>query len=97
MDSEQLGYSNKTDDRRAHTGPGDRQGYGGDIIADPALVMERPGDQLWYMLIGKGNNGGDGLVAARQNAQLRWSNRRVSVYASFLMDRISEFFRFRHY
>ncbi|NUU76043.1 NAD(P)H-hydrate dehydratase [Paenibacillus xylanilyticus] len=50
---------------RAHTGPGDLQGYGGDIIADPALVMARPGDQHWYMLIGKGNNGGDGLVAAR--------------------------------
>ena len=64
-DSGQLGYSGKTDARRAHTGPGDRQGYGGDIIADPALVMERPGDQQWYMLIGKGNNGGDGLVAAR--------------------------------
>ena len=28
--------------------------------------MERPGDQQWYMLIGKGNsNGGDGLVAWR--------------------------------
>ncbi|WP_419890905.1 NAD(P)H-hydrate dehydratase [Paenibacillus xylanexedens] len=65
VDSGQLGYSSKTDARRAHTGPGDRQGYGGDIIADPALVMERPGDQQWYMLIGKGNNGGDGLVAAR--------------------------------
>lgn len=50
---------------RAHTGPGDRVGYGGDIIADPALVMAHPGDQHWYMLIGKGNNGGDGLVAAR--------------------------------
>ncbi|WP_338590481.1 NAD(P)H-hydrate dehydratase [Paenibacillus sp. Y5S-9] len=65
VDSGQLGYSSKTDARRAHTGPGDWQGYGGDIIADPALVMERPGDQQWYMLIGKGNNGGDGLVAAR--------------------------------
>ena len=63
--SGQLGYSSKGDARRAHTGPGDRQGYGGDIIADPALVMEHPGDQQWYMLIGKGNNGGDGLVAAR--------------------------------
>lgn len=64
-DSGQLGYSSQTGVRRAHTGPGDRQGYGGDIIADPALVMERPGNQQWYMLIGKGNNGGDGLVAAR--------------------------------
>lgn len=69
-DSGQLGYSNKGysskgDAWRAHTGPGDRQGCGGDIIADSALVMERPGDQQWYMLIGKGNNGGDGLVAAR--------------------------------
>lgn len=64
-DSGQLGYSSQTGARQAHTGPGDRQGYGGDIIADPALVMERPGDQQWYMLIGKGNNGGDGLVAAR--------------------------------
>ena len=51
--------------QRAHTGPGDRQGSGGDIIADPALVMAHPADQHWYMLIGKGNNGGDGLVAAR--------------------------------
>ncbi|MGG4481004.1 NAD(P)H-hydrate epimerase, partial [Paenibacillus illinoisensis] len=51
--------------QRAHTEPGDRQGSGGDIIADPALVMARPADQHWYMLIGKGNNGGDGLVAAR--------------------------------
>ena len=50
---------------RAHTGPGDRVGYGGDILADPALVMAHPGDQHWYMLIGKGNNSGDGLVAAR--------------------------------
>lgn len=51
--------------QRAHTGPGDRQGSGGDIIADPALVMAHPAGQHWYMLIGKGNNGGDGLVAAR--------------------------------
>ncbi|PYY30539.1 NAD(P)H-hydrate dehydratase [Paenibacillus illinoisensis] len=51
--------------QRAHTGPGDRQGSGCDIIADPALVMAHPADQHWYMLIGKGNNGGDGLVAAR--------------------------------
>ncbi|MCG7386296.1 NAD(P)H-hydrate dehydratase [Paenibacillus sp. ACRRY] len=51
--------------QRAHTGPGDRQGSGGDIIADPALVMAHPADQHCYMLIGKGNNGGDGLVAAR--------------------------------
>lgn len=51
--------------QRAHTGPGDRQGSGGDIIADPALMMAHPADQHWYMLIGKGNNGGDGLVAAR--------------------------------
>lgn len=51
--------------QRAHTGPGDRQDSGGDIIADPALVMAHPADQHWYMLIGKGNNGGDGLVAAR--------------------------------
>ncbi len=50
---------------RAHTGPGDRVGSGGDILADPALMMSHPGDQHWYMLIGKGNNGGDGLVAAR--------------------------------
>lgn len=50
---------------QAHTGPGDRAGYGGDIFADPALAMTHPGDQHWYMLIGKGNNGGDGLVAAR--------------------------------
>lgn len=62
---EQQGGRNEGNRERAHTGPGDRQGYGGDIIADPALVMGQPGDQQWYMLIGKGNNGGDGLVAAR--------------------------------
>lgn len=62
--SKQYGCWNKNG-KRAHTGPGDRPAQGGDIIADPALVMEQPGDQQWYMLIGKGNNGGDGLVAAR--------------------------------
>ncbi|MEC0198216.1 NAD(P)H-hydrate epimerase, partial [Paenibacillus taichungensis] len=62
--SEQHGCWNKNG-KRAHTGPGDRPAHGGDIIADTALVMEQPGDQQWYMLIGKGNNGGDGLVAAR--------------------------------
>ncbi|OAX45296.1 bifunctional ADP-dependent NAD(P)H-hydrate dehydratase/NAD(P)H-hydrate epimerase [Paenibacillus sp. AD87] len=64
LSSEQQGRLDKNG-KRAHTGPGDRPVHGGDIIADPALVMEQPGDQQWYMLIGKGNNGGDGLVAAR--------------------------------
>lgn len=63
--SEQNACWNDVNGKWAHTGPGDRPAHGGDIIADPALVMEQPGDQQWYMLIGKGNNGGDGLVAAR--------------------------------
>ncbi|MGG1940018.1 NAD(P)H-hydrate dehydratase [Paenibacillus polymyxa] len=50
-----------------HTGPGDVPGHGGVIRTDSSSggqydVRERA---HWYILVGKGNNGGDGLVAAR--------------------------------
>ncbi|KAE8560759.1 MULTISPECIES: NAD(P)H-hydrate dehydratase [Paenibacillus] len=50
-----------------HTGPGDVPRHGGVIRTDSSSggqydVRERA---HWYILVGKGNNGGDGLVAAR--------------------------------
>jgi NAD(P)H-hydrate epimerase len=50
-----------------HTGPGDVPRHGGVIPTDSSSggqydVRERA---HWYILVGKGNNGGDGLVAAR--------------------------------
>ncbi|AUS24701.1 NAD(P)H-hydrate dehydratase [Paenibacillus polymyxa] len=50
-----------------HTGPGGVPGHGGVIRTDSSSggqydVRERA---HWYILVGKGNNGGDGLVAAR--------------------------------
>ncbi|KZE63192.1 bifunctional ADP-dependent (S)-NAD(P)H-hydrate dehydratase/NAD(P)H-hydrate epimerase [Paenibacillus jamilae] len=50
-----------------HTGPGDVPGHGGVIRTDTwsreqHAVRERA---HWYILVGKGNNGGDGLVAVR--------------------------------
>ncbi|MWV45806.1 NAD(P)H-hydrate dehydratase [Paenibacillus sp. HJL G12] len=37
----------------------------GSIRGDEALELEQPGREHWLILAGKGNNGGDGLVAAR--------------------------------
>ncbi|MCP3808425.1 NAD(P)H-hydrate dehydratase [Paenibacillus sp. Lou8.1] len=50
-----------------HTGPGDIPGHGGVIRTETWSqgrhdLRER---EHWYILVGKGNNGGDGLVAAR--------------------------------
>ncbi|MMZ49457.1 Bifunctional NAD(P)H-hydrate repair enzyme Nnr [compost metagenome] len=50
-----------------HTGAGDVSGHGSVIRTDSSSrgrydVCERA---HWYILVGKGNNGGDGLVAAR--------------------------------
>ncbi|WP_029514735.1 NAD(P)H-hydrate epimerase, partial [Paenibacillus polymyxa] len=51
----------------SHTGPGDIPGHGGIIRTETWSqgrhdLRER---EHWYILVGKGNNGGDGLVAAR--------------------------------
>ncbi|AIQ62157.1 carbohydrate kinase [Paenibacillus stellifer] len=35
------------------------------ISGDAALTLEHAGGERWLVLVGKGNNGGDGLVAAR--------------------------------
>ncbi|WNS41814.1 NAD(P)H-hydrate dehydratase [Paenibacillus sp. MMS20-IR301] len=35
------------------------------VSADPALALESAGSEHWLVLVGKGNNGGDGLAAAR--------------------------------
>ncbi|MGG4185506.1 NAD(P)H-hydrate dehydratase [Paenibacillus jamilae] len=50
-----------------HTGPGDIPGHGGVIRTETWSqgrhdLRER---EHWYILVGKGNNGGNGLVAAR--------------------------------
>ncbi|MED5018958.1 NAD(P)H-hydrate epimerase, partial [Paenibacillus chibensis] len=48
---------------RADTGmAGDLRGV---IRADEALTLAHPEREHWLILAGKGNNGGDGLVAAR--------------------------------
>jgi NAD(P)H-hydrate epimerase len=50
---------------QAATGTGDKRGHGGMILAEETLGQERASREHWYVLAGKGNNGGDGLVAAR--------------------------------
>ncbi|MFB5678228.1 NAD(P)H-hydrate dehydratase [Paenibacillus terreus] len=50
---------------QAATGAGDKPEHGGMILAEESLGQERASREHWYVLAGKGNNGGDGLVAAR--------------------------------
>ncbi|OKP79119.1 bifunctional ADP-dependent (S)-NAD(P)H-hydrate dehydratase/NAD(P)H-hydrate epimerase [Paenibacillus sp. P3E] len=45
-------------------GPG-VQPPGFSVSGDAALTLEHAGDEHWLVLVGKGNNGGDGLAAAR--------------------------------
>lgn len=35
------------------------------VSADHALTLDHAADERWFILVGKGNNGGDGLAAAR--------------------------------
>lgn len=35
------------------------------VSADPALTLNNAAAERWFILVGKGNNGGDGLAAAR--------------------------------
>ncbi|GIP28260.1 bifunctional NAD(P)H-hydrate repair enzyme Nnr [Paenibacillus sp. J23TS9] len=46
-------------------GGGRGEGYSGLIRGDAALELDNPEHEHWLILAGKGNNGGDGLVAAR--------------------------------
>ncbi|MGG4218985.1 NAD(P)H-hydrate dehydratase [Paenibacillus jamilae] len=50
-----------------HTGPWDVTGHGGVIRTDSSSRgrYDERERAHWYILVGKGNNGGDGLVAAR--------------------------------
>lgn len=64
-----CGWSPIPESAAAMAGPGGKDVHGGEVIlTEPELTHRTDGHQHWYILVGKGNNGGDGLVAARHLA-----------------------------
>ncbi|MDO7906716.1 NAD(P)H-hydrate dehydratase [Paenibacillus sp. JX-17] len=79
---EVLAYCRRQHDRgganhaASQTGPGDKPNRGGIIRGDAVLRRDEAAREHWLILAGKGNNGGDGLVAARH---LRDAGVRVTI------------------